>query len=264
MKEYRYVTLDPTGNLTCLVLDRVSPAEETAVTRELLKQCEQVAYLEPPVHPGAVAGIRLMGGEFCGNAAMAAAAWLLRDELEQDEAKTLLLEVSGAADPVPCTVRRTPDGYEGTVEIPGVPEIRTETFCGISFAAVRMEGIIHLICEGRTFETEEAETLLRQAAGQLPDEAAGLLQWDRKKQQMVPLVFVRGSGSMVWEHGCGSGSAAIGVLEALRSGEETATVSVRQPGGTIRVTVSVKNGEVCHASISGLVRLGKETAVEIS
>lgn len=263
MKEYRYVKLDPTGNLTCLVLDRVSPAEEGAVTRELLKQCEQVAYLEPPVHPEAVAGIRLMGGEFCGNAAMAAAAWLLRDELEQDEAKTLLLEVSGTADPVPCTVRRTSDGYEGTVDIPGIPQISEETFCGIPFTAVRLEGIIHLICENRTFETEAAECLLRDAAGQLPDEAAGLLQWDRKNHRMVPLVFVRGSGSMVWEHGCGSGSAAVGALEALRSGKEAATVPVRQPGGTIRVTASAKNGEVYRVSITGLVRLGDETAAEI-
>ena len=85
MKSYRYVTLDPTGNLTCLVLDPVDPAEEAEVTRQLLGECEQVAYLVPPEKPEAVAGIRLMGGEFCGNAAMAAAAWLARDGMAQGE-----------------------------------------------------------------------------------------------------------------------------------------------------------------------------------
>ena len=45
MSNYRYVKLDPTGNITCLVLDPASPEEEKAITRELLKQCEQVAYL---------------------------------------------------------------------------------------------------------------------------------------------------------------------------------------------------------------------------
>ncbi|MBP5727599.1 MAG: hypothetical protein J6Y48_11050, partial [Clostridia bacterium] len=81
MKAYRYVKLDPTGNITCLVLDPVAPEDEKKVTRELLKQCEQVAYLEAPTLPGAVAALRLMGWELCGNAAMAAAALLLREEL---------------------------------------------------------------------------------------------------------------------------------------------------------------------------------------
>lgn len=263
MKEFRYITLDPTGNLTCLVLDPVLPADKPALTRELLKQCEQVAYLEPPERPEAVAGIRLMGGEFCGNAAMAAAAWLLRDELEPDEVKTLLLEVSGATEPVLCTVRRIPDGFEGTAVIPGVPEIREETYCGIQFTAVHMEGIVHLICEGRSFEPEEAETLLRQIAEQLPDEAAGLLQWNRETQRMIPLVFVRGSGSMVWERGCGSGSAAVGALEALRNGKKTTTVSVRQPGGTIRATSTAENEKILSTSISGHVSLGREAVIEI-
>ena len=96
MKSYRYVLLDPTGNLTALVLDPADPEDERLLTSELLKLSEQVAYLEPPKEPGAVAAIRLMGGEFCGNAAMASAAWLIRDEAEQGRPKTLLLEVSGA------------------------------------------------------------------------------------------------------------------------------------------------------------------------
>lgn len=261
MKNVRYVTLDPTGNLTCLVLDPVEPADETAVTRRLLEECEQAAYLVPPQRPEAVAGIRLMGGEFCGNAAMAAAAWLMRNEIAPGEEKTLLLEVSGAADPVRCTVRKTAEGFEGTVEMPGVPEIGAETLRGIPLTVVRMEGIVHLVCEGRTFEPAAAESLLREIAGQLPDEAAGLLQWDREKQYLLPLVYVRGSGSLVWEHGCGSGSAAIGALEALRGGEKT--VPVKQPGGTIRVSAVCEGGAVTAVSITGTVRIGDENSIEI-
>ena len=261
MKSYRYVTLDPTGNLTCLVLDPVDPADEAVVTWQLLKQCEQVAYLVPPEKPQAVAGIRLMGGEFCGNAAMAAAAWLVRDEIAAGEAKALLLEVSGASDPVRCTVRKTAEGYEGTVEMPGVPEIGEETLCGIPFTVARMEGIVHLVCEDRTFEPAAAEALLREIAGQLPDEAAGLLQWDREKRYMLPLVWVRGSGSLTWEHGCGSGSAAIGTMEAFRDGEKT--VPVNQPGGTIRVTTENDGGAVTAVSITGTVRIGDENSIQI-
>lgn len=261
MKSYRYVTLDPTGNLTCLVLDPADPAEEATLTRELLGQCEQVAYLMPPERPEAVAGIRLMGGEFCGNAAMATAAWLVRDEIARGEEKTLLLEVSGAADPVRCVVRKTAEGFEGTVEMPGVPEIEEETICGIPFTLVRMEGIVHLASTDRTIDQAGAETLIRKIAGQLQDEAVGLLQWDREKQYMVPLVYVRGSGSLTWEHGCGSGSAAIGALETLRSGEKTVTVN--QPGGTIRVTAEKEGSAVTAVSITGTVRLGGEKSIQI-
>ena len=60
MKTYRYVKLDPTGNITCLVLDPADHGDEKTLTRKLLKECEQVAYLEKPSLPGAVAAIRLM------------------------------------------------------------------------------------------------------------------------------------------------------------------------------------------------------------
>ena len=262
MKTYRYVTLDPTGNLTCLVLDPVDPSEKETLTRKLLAVCEQVAYLEPPARPEAVAAVRLMGGEFCGNASMAAAAWLVRDELPQGETKTLLLEVSGAVNPVRCTVRKTQDGFEGTVEMPGDFEIGEEIICGIPFTVVRMEGIVHLVCETQTFEQKEAEKLLRKLAGLLPDDAVGLLQWNSARRFLLPLVFVRGSDSVVWEHGCGSGSAAVGALETLRNGKAT-TVSVEQPGGVIHVSADSENGTVTAIFITGQIRIKDESTVSI-
>ena len=262
MKTYRYVTLDPTGNLTCLVLEPVDPAEKEILTRKLLAECEQVAYLTPPGRPEAVAAVHLMGGEFCGNAAMAAAAWLVRDELSQGKTKTLLLEVSGAVNPVRCIVRKTRDGFEGTVEMPGGFQIGGETICGIPFTVVRMEGIVHLVSERQTFEQKEAEKLIGKLAGLLPDDAVGLLQWNSSRQFLLPLVFVRGSDSVVWEHGCGSGSAAVGALEALRNGKET-TVSVEQPGGVIRVNADSKNGRVSAVSITGQIRVKAENTISI-
>ena len=80
---------------------------------------------------------------------------------------------------------------------------------------------------------------------------------------MLPLVFVRGSGSMVWEQGCGSGSAAVGAAEALRIGATETEIRVRQPGGTIPAAVSANNGRILSVSISGGVRIGTETVIEI-
>ena len=253
MKSHRYVLLDPTGNLTCLVLDPAEPAEEPAITGELLGCCEQVAYLEPASGPESAAAIRLMGGEFCGNAAMAAAAWLVRERLAEGQTLPLFLEVSGTARPVRCAVRRDGEGYEGTVEMPGSPVIAQKNLRGTDFTVVRLEGIVHLICE-RPLEKENAETLLKDIAGQLPDEAVGLIQWDSAARRMKPLVYVRGSGSLVWEHGCGSGSAAVGAYEALKQGDGEHRVSVRQPGGTIIASVRVSGGKVAAVSITGRVR----------
>ena len=248
MKTYRYVKLDPTGNITCLVLDPTEPQDEKAVTRKLLEECEQVAYLEAPTQPGAVAAIRLMGGEFCGNAAMAAAAWLVREEL---------------ADPVRCTVRKTAVGFEGTTEMPPVQEIREEMFSRIPFTLVRMQGIVHLIHTGAELGNAKAEKLLAVKAAVLPDEAIGLLQWNPENGFLTPLVWVRGSESMVWENACGSGSAAVGAAEALRAGNGTKTTQVSQPGGTISVSAEARDGQILSVAITGQIRLGTETAVEI-
>ena len=263
MTTVRYVTLDPTGNITCLVLDPAEKTEEKILTRELLKECEQVAYLEAPSAPGAVAAIRLMGGEFCGNAAMAAAAWLVRDELEPGGSRHFLMQVSGAAEPVLCAVRQTADGPEGTVEMPRITEIRDADFSGIPLTLVRMEGIAHLVYEGKPLEEGTAEDLLKRIASTLPDEAAGMLQWNRGTGVMRPLVYVRGSGSLVWEHGCGSGSAAIGALEALRAGNGELTTPVSQPGGVIRVAAEAQEGSILSVKITGRIRIGKESVIEI-
>ena len=264
MKQYRYVKLDPTGNITCLVLDPADPEARRRLTAALLRQCEQVAYLQPPENPGTAAAIHLMGGEFCGNAAMASAAWLVREEMQLGETRTFLLEVSGAAEAVLCTVRRTGDCFEGTVEMPGIPEIREESFEGFPITLVRMQGIVHLIPEGKIPEKKQAEDLLRRIAAGLPDEAVGLLQWDRETQEMLPLVYVRGSESLVWEHGCGSGSAAVGIREALRNGSGKHVIAVRQPGGIIEAAAEVQDGKILSVKITGQIRLEAERVIEIS
>ena len=118
------VRLDPTGNLTCLVTRKERDADEAAITRTLMGECEQVAYLELPTTAEARARIRLMGGEFCGNAAMAGACYLAgRDGILPGEEQTVPLEVSGAAGVLRCKVRRTESGYEGPVPMPGIESL---------------------------------------------------------------------------------------------------------------------------------------------
>ena len=110
MSAVRYVILDPTGNITCLVT-QASGIDERRLTRRLMQECEQVAYLEPPTLPGSMARIRLMGGEFCGNAAMASACWLaMKKGLLTPEPVVFPLEMSGVNGLLPCRVHSVPGG----------------------------------------------------------------------------------------------------------------------------------------------------------
>ena len=243
MKKYQYVTLDPTGNITCLVLEHVDPEDEKELTRRLLQECEQVAYLEPATLPDSGATVRLMGGEFCGNAAMAAAAWLMRCCLNPGEEKDVPLQVSGAEGIIRCRIKALDDGFEGTVQMPGIREVTDMTYGGIALKAVRMEGIIHLVYEGAPLEQAAAESLLKAIAATLPDEAAGLIRWNRGTGEMIPLVYVRGS--------------------ALRQGEGTASTAITQPGGVIRVTAEAADGKIRNLSITGRISIGRKSVIEV-
>ena len=254
------VWLDPTGNLTCLVTRKTEGEDEAAITRELMKECEQVAYLEKPAMQDSRARIRLMGGEFCRNATMAGACFLAREDgLTTGKERTMQLEVSGAARPLVCRVRRTGENeFEGTVPMPSMESIQQIQEGRYILTAVKMEGITHFILENAPLlDREEAEGLLRGLAEEMKDDAMGLLQWNRKIGYMTPLVFVPGSETLVWETGCGSGSAAVGIREAMRRGDGTTEVNVRQPGGVIRVSVEVRQGWPERIRITGRVRIGE-------
>ncbi|MBR1408637.1 MAG: hypothetical protein IJ573_07080 [Clostridia bacterium] len=260
MNAVRYVTLDPTGNITCLVTEKPEGADERAITGRLMQECEQVAYLEAPALPGSRARIRLMGGEFCGNAAMASACWLAdQDGLLPGQEVRLPIEMSGADGILTCEVRRFAGSFEGTVPMPPVKAIVPVTADGKTLTAVALEGIAHIIWAGPPFPDEaEAEALLRRLAAERPEEAVGLLLWDEDKQTMWPLVLVKGSGTLVWETGCGSGSAAVGAYRAWHAGRGITHTDVRQPGGVITVSAEVRDDLPENLTITGRVRLGPE------
>ena len=255
----RYVTLDPTGNLTCLVLDPVAAKARDRVTDALMNRCEQVGYLEAPRNYPEMARARLqmMGGEFCGNASMGTAAWLaMQDGLETGGEEEVILEVSGVKEPVICLVRRETACWTGTVDMPsilGTEEIRIK---GVAFTAVHMSGITHLIYAGGRMEKTEAEALLRYAAAEVPAKAIGLLQWKETECYMTPLVFVRTSGTMTWESACGSGTTAIGAWKTLKA-EKSTRVTIGQPGGKLTVETETDRGKIRRIRLTGSIRIGE-------
>ena len=78
-----YCYVDPGGNPTVLVLNKVSRKSQAKVAnsifQKLTNSCEQVGFIEPAGDPNAQFRLQMMGGEFCGNAARATGVfWALK------------------------------------------------------------------------------------------------------------------------------------------------------------------------------------------
>ena len=131
------------------------------------------------------------------------------------------------------------------------------------FGIPRQSGVVPALT-GRIVFTKEyaqAEALLRRLAGTRPEEAVGLLLWDEESLTMRPLVLVKGSGTLVWETGCGSGSAAVGAYRAFRAGSGVTRTDVHQSGGVITISAAVRDGLPENLTITGRVHLGPEKTI---
>lgn len=254
--DIRYTIFDPTGNLTLLTDTPVPRPDQPALAAALmarLPEVEQVGFLEPPALPGAKLRLQMMGGEFCGNASMSAAAWLTERKGLPMPA-SVPLEVSGCAGVLSCRLEAAEGGWLGTVPMPLPEKLETVFVSGAgSVPAVFFSGIVHCILPAGALSHAQAETAIRPLCAALGADACGLLLWDAAGAAFSPLVYVAASDTAVWESGCGSGSAALGVWLTIRAGTGQA-VSLCQPGGVITVRTEWRGGTVSALSISGQIR----------
>ncbi len=269
----QYIKANPTENKTILVETQILREYQAEVAAKLLQadaDAEQVGFLEPPYSSDARLRLQMMGGEFCGNAAISAGAKIAR-ELNMAEGTELLLpiEVSGANDIVNCRITFDENVYFGTVDLPlpgFVKPVRLE-FGGAEFelTAVFLQGITHLIMlkkkapeNYRSF----AEKAVKAWASLFNDEAIGLILFDDEAVEIAPLVFVKPTDSLYWERGCGTGTAAVGAYLAYKNAQ-SCTAAVKQPGGIITASATCDNDRITSLSITGSVVFENETSIEI-
>ena len=286
--EIDYAVMDPTGNITILVETPVPEASQpfaAARLMELEPAAEQVGFLSSG-RDGAELSLRMAGGEFCGNASMSAAVYgEIRKNGDKGSAREILLNVSGAAEPVKVRVEAltgsgTDDGpqFQGTVEMPRPFRIRrAELFLEgeeAEIPAVEFEGITHLIIREDADDAagldraarirQDAEHLAPLWCKALGAEALGLMFLNEAEGTMKPLVYVPAAGTLVWENSCASGTTASGAfLAEQQSGadlQRSFQISLKQPGGSLGIRAE-KNGELF---LSGTVRLLKKQRTEIS
>ena len=128
---------------------------------------------------------------------------------------------------------------------------------GLTVPAVRFPGIVHCIIPADRMTRQTAETelpaQLPALCARLRSDACGLLLFDERFSSFTPLVYVASTGTAVWESGCGSGSAAIGIYLAERDRSD-GDIALRQPGGVIRVRSHRSGGRIASVTITGQVR----------
>jgi diaminopimelate epimerase len=265
--EYELVIADPAGNITAFVLDRVeSPERRAALSRAILAdpllKAEQAGFVGPPERSGGLWRLEMMGGEFCGNAARSFGLFAAREEGLRGKV-SIPVSVSGAG--MPVTVNADVERGWAEAEIPRPLALGSLEYSGEILPALVFEGITHIIAP----EIMPSETAFKgileslektRAAALLPpggEAAAGVLFYDSGSRFMTPAVYVRSTGTLVFESSCGSGSAALGVWESRKLRDGEACFSAAQPGGVIEVKVRKVKGLVDSVSIGGIVNLSR-------
>lgn len=217
----------PGGNTTALVTTLVPRKNHAWIARRVMakyQEVEQVGFIEPPGHQGAVVRLQMMGGEFCGNAARSAAMYWRRVSGQSD----FVLEVSGMSQPVPAHVGR---GH-ASIEMPRWL-IRVDRHG--RFPVVDMPGIRHMIIEGPPSRTMAAR-LCRQISRGVP--AAGIMFVSRTVTGLLltPFVWVRETKTLIRETACGTGTLAVAAVQKSAN----MNCSVAQPSRS-HLRVRVKN-----------------------
>ena len=255
MAQCNYYLVNPTGNITVLVESRFSTEVQPFVAKKLLeleKSGEQAGFIINEKSDDFDIKIRMSGGEFCGNACMAAAVVFL--EKSRDFKKLVKVSISGCDEPVNVTVdEKTDSGYVCRVQMPraeSVGEI-TAVINGAEtvLPIIHYKGISHILIKGR-LSANYAETFVRNLSKELSCDALGLLFVNESLTSLTPLVYVPAVDALYWENSCASGTAALGEY-LLKSDYKAFPIAVKEPGGILKIS---NNNGVC---LEGKCRIEK-------
>ena len=267
--EISYCKFNPTGNITLIAETPVLRESQAAVAAKLMaldKGAEQVGFIEKPSDGRCEMRLQMMGGEFCGNATISAAALAMKKRNPAvGDKEDVFLEVSGADETLCVSVECVGENsFSGTVSMP-LPESNFDCellYGGKSFTlpVIRMPGICHAIVTGG-ISPALAEKAIGEWCRQLNAEALGIMFYNEEQKLLNPLVYVASTQSTVWESSCASGSCAVAAFESFKSGEST-SLSLKQPGGTLTVKSFCKSGALFDITLTGTAELcGEYSAV---
>lgn len=242
---FDFIKTSPAQNTTVLVTSycpkKYYPAvAERAMNYEAL-YAEQVGFIVPPHKGDSIIGLEMAGGEFCGNAALSAAAYVTYKELADRE--SFSIDVSGADEPIRCKVKKVSNHcYNTSCIMP--PAKRNEKLeltlknKSIDGNIIEFDGISHFVFPTKENFTEYSGAL--EVLKQIVDtNAIGIIPYNTLSDdtyKIKPFVHVKKINTNIFERACGSGSLALGIC--LKSvGSISKEIEIVQPGGVIRVGI---------------------------
>ena len=272
-----FVKVSPAQNMTIFILDQVPRSRYMTISRKLMDYsniyAEQVGFIERVSKEGGIR-LQMMGGEFCGNATRSLAALMVHNELPNIEKNNddyiVSLEVSGIEGVLKCEVRKTDiqNIYSSKSNMP--KPISIEEFHiinkSVTYKTIRVDfpGISHFIVDDDLVDDRNClYNLIKEEMDKSEYEAFGIMYYDYEREFMTPLVYVRGTDSLLWEKSCGSGTSALGVALAYKTDNSINRI-IKQPGGELEVSVEWREGNVSKLSLAGLVEIVAEGIVYIS
>ncbi|HLQ74158.1 MAG TPA: hypothetical protein VK125_08000 [Bacillota bacterium] len=243
-----FIKASPSKNMTAFITNKVAKEDYVRVANYLMTDeyvsAEQVGFLVEPNSQDAILRLEMSGGEFCGNGLLSAAAYCSYEQLTPET--SFYLEISGVDHLLRCEVECRDDGsYVAKGEMPKdyILESLTINFNGeeIVGTVVKLSGISHFITD-YTLNEESYDSLLDLILEKIDDKAVGIIPYDQKGHNqfsMKPFVWVKESGTKVFERSCGSGSYALALL--MKEAKNLSTLHIEQPGGIVTTEIGEKN-----------------------
>jgi diaminopimelate epimerase/ribosomal protein S18 acetylase RimI-like enzyme len=259
--QFKYRIFDPNGNTTALVIGHVSDDEKKQLIQKRIKKLssvhiEQVGFVNDDF---STPHLIMTGGEFCGNATRFA-AYLYQN----GSPGKISIQVSGVKGKLEAGVT---DSLEAWTQMPviNVKKINDDLYW------VELEGISHLVVSKNysvQYLTSEnlagsAKELIRLAKSLLKshnlyhEKAYGVIFTETvsNKIKIHPCVFVPSADTEEYESSCGSGSAAVGLVESLFLGKSVELPLLQKNDSIINVSAFYEKRE---ARIIGGVEMGEE------
>lgn len=257
-----YIVFDPSKNITALVISNVDISVHKYISKKIMDKeplVEQVGFLT--FDGDYDISLRMAGGEFCGNATMCAAVYYAKkNELQSANVKVKVFGTDGLID---VEIKKIGDSeWEGTVKMPKPLEIKYVTFPnGKTLPVVSFEGISHVIIiddgsNQSNFTKEEAESVIKEWCDFLNVPALGMMYFNSKDSNLVPLVYVKSVDTLFWENSCASGTTAVGAWVFSNNNEnnigKSLKINVNQPSKAVLTIYNDDNGSIY---LKGNVRL---------